>query len=125
MSFIGENLLYLLQASAILTVPIYFNFFTILCDLRLSRNWHTEVWKSQRDVLMLLSLVLHYHSKKLLFLKGSHCLNNILDQIESKKEKFVLLTLQHTLKFDSFPFYLTISSKEFFCLVPIWPWAFM
>lgn len=85
----------------------------------------TEVWKSQRDVLMLLSLVLHYHSKRLpyFFLKGSRCLNNILDQIESKKKKLVLL---HSNTHQIWRFSpLTISSKESFCLLPTWLWALM
>lgn len=72
---------------------------------------------------MLLSLVLHYHSKRLLFSQGLTVLEQYFrsDRIQERETFYTPTDTQ----FDSFPLHLTISSKEFFCLLPIWLWSLM
>lgn len=99
------------------------NFFTILCNVGFSLNWPTEAWKSQRDVLMLLSLVLHCYSKRWLFFWGLTVLEQYFRSKRKRNLCFIHFNKHQIWEFSTF--YLTISSKAFLCLLPIWLWAFL
>lgn len=135
MSFIWDNLLYLLLPSAILTGSIYFNF---------PASWMIPdfLWKvplksrkSQRDVLMLLSLVLYCHSIKIKVfsrllgtLKKAQMQQYFGSDTVQGLEMYVPFMLLQTLILRPSRFrlyWIAIWSQSFFCLLAIWLWTLM
>lgn len=135
MSFIWDNLLYLLLPSAILTASIYFNFPASWMIPDFLWNGPLKSERSQRDVLMLLSLVLYCHSIKIKVfsrllgtLKKARMQQHFGSDTMQGLEMYVLFMLLQTLTLRALSFnlyWIGVWSKSFFCLLPIWLWTLM